>query len=140
VPCVLNIFGVILLERLGWIVGQAGVALTFLMLLIGQVVVLCTTLSCSAIATNGTIKSGGAYCNSHHGFSRKLTCVCQIYCPEFSVLNLEAVWESCSTLPICSLVLLRFLVLVRRLCLLPICLLIPAVGLFLCSQWWRCFW
>ncbi len=60
-PCLLNILGVILYLRLGWAVGQLGiVGLTAAYTLAGITVIL-TTLSISAIATNGVVKGGGAY-------------------------------------------------------------------------------
>eukprot|EP00003_Mantamonas_plastica_P015111 TRINITY_DN2580_c0_g1_i4.p1 TRINITY_DN2580_c0_g1~~TRINITY_DN2580_c0_g1_i4.p1 ORF type:complete len:930 (-),score=290.19 TRINITY_DN2580_c0_g1_i4:2-2746(-) len=61
VPCMLSIFGVILFERLGWQVGQAGVFETVLMFLLGYTLITLTTLSISAISTNGKMKGGGAY-------------------------------------------------------------------------------
>jgi amino acid transporter len=61
VPCLLNILGIILYLRLGWAVGQLGiVGLTAAYTLAGITVIL-TTLSISAIATNGVVKGGGAY-------------------------------------------------------------------------------
>ena len=59
--CMLNIFGVIMFLRLGWVVGQAGVPLTIAIISIATVVTFLTTSSMSAIATNGTVKAGGAY-------------------------------------------------------------------------------
>ena len=56
IPCNLSIFGVILFERLGWVVGQAGVYLAYLILALGYTMVTITTLSLSAIATNGKVK------------------------------------------------------------------------------------
>eukprot|EP01084_Bolivina_argentea_P078524 142503_1 len=59
--CLLNIFGVIMFLRVGWIVGQCGILPTFGIILISTVVTTSTTLSMSAICTNGTILAGGAY-------------------------------------------------------------------------------
>lgn len=61
VPCVLSIFGVILFVRLPWIVGQGGLYLALLMLIIAYVVVTVTVLSLSAISSNGRMGGGGAY-------------------------------------------------------------------------------
>ena len=61
IRCVLNIFGVMLFLRISWLVGQAGVGLMTLIILLATVVTLSTTLSMSAICTNGEIKAGGAY-------------------------------------------------------------------------------
>ena len=49
----------ILFERLGWVVGQAGVYLAYLILAVGYTMVTITTLSLSAIATNGKVKGAG---------------------------------------------------------------------------------
>lgn len=61
VPCLLGIWGVILFERLPWIIGQAGLLYTLLMMLIALGVVVTTVLSVSAISTNGNMRGGGAY-------------------------------------------------------------------------------
>eukprot|EP00055_Hartaetosiga_balthica_P000452 m.136605 g.136605 ORF g.136605 m.136605 type:complete len:867 (-) comp10776_c0_seq1:175-2775(-) len=61
VPCVLTIFSVILFLRLGFVLGQAGVAGTMMMLFLAYAVVGLTILSISAISTNGIVKGGGAY-------------------------------------------------------------------------------
>ena len=61
VPCCLCIFGVILYQRLGWIVGQAGVRMFLLMLFVSYAVVIVTALSLSALSTNGRLRGGGAY-------------------------------------------------------------------------------
>ncbi|MES1917330.1 MAG: hypothetical protein MHM6MM_009067, partial [Cercozoa sp. M6MM] len=51
--CLLNVFGVIMFLRLGWIVGKAGWLLTFAIIGLAGLVIVLTTLSMSAIATNG---------------------------------------------------------------------------------------
>lgn len=61
VPCVLNIFGVILFLRIGWITGQAGLWEVLLMLAMAFLLVILTTLSMSAVAANGRMSGGGAY-------------------------------------------------------------------------------
>eukprot|EP00466_Bigelowiella_natans_P021009 jgi/Bigna1/87190/estExt_fgenesh1_pg.C_170175 len=61
VSCLLNIFGVIMFLRLPWTVGQAGILLTLVIIFISNVVTTITTLSMSAICTNGAVKAGGAY-------------------------------------------------------------------------------
>jgi len=60
-PCTQNILGVILFIRLPWIVGQAGMVYTTLLVLLCVASTVLTTLSMSALATNGPIKSGGPY-------------------------------------------------------------------------------
>ena len=61
VPCCQNILGVILFLRLGTIVGQAGVNTTLVVVGLCCLCTFMTSLSLSAIATNGAIKSGGPY-------------------------------------------------------------------------------
>ncbi|XP_041980816.1 bumetanide-sensitive sodium-(potassium)-chloride cotransporter [Aricia agestis] len=59
--CLLNIWGVMLFLRLSWVVGQAGVGQSVLLILTTSVVTTITALSMSAISTNGVIKGGGTY-------------------------------------------------------------------------------
>ncbi len=47
--------------RLSWVVGQAGIGLATVIILLSGVVTVITTLSMSAICTNGEVKGGGAY-------------------------------------------------------------------------------
>ena len=61
IRCVLNIWGVMLFLRLSWIVGQSGIGQTVLIILLSTVVTCITTLSMSAICTNGQVRGGGAY-------------------------------------------------------------------------------
>eukprot|EP00038_Savillea_parva_P026060 m.51091 g.51091 ORF g.51091 m.51091 type:complete len:907 (-) comp7284_c1_seq1:166-2886(-) len=61
VPCVLSIFSVILFLRLGYVLGQAGLIVSLIMLVVAYAVVFLTVLSISAISTNGVVKGGGAY-------------------------------------------------------------------------------
>lgn len=61
IRCVLNIWGVMLFIRLSWVVGQAGIGLAAVIILLSGVVTVITTLSMSAICTNGEVKGGGAY-------------------------------------------------------------------------------
>lgn len=60
-PCIQNIFGVILFIRMVWIVGTAGVPLAFIVVLICCMVTFTTSISLSAIATNGIVPAGGSY-------------------------------------------------------------------------------
>eukprot|EP00486_Rosalina_sp_Unknown_P013729 CAMPEP_0201592910 /NCGR_PEP_ID=MMETSP0190_2-20130828/190665_1 /ASSEMBLY_ACC=CAM_ASM_000263 /TAXON_ID=37353 /ORGANISM="Rosalina sp." /LENGTH=351 /DNA_ID=CAMNT_0048051875 /DNA_START=61 /DNA_END=1113 /DNA_ORIENTATION=+ len=59
--CLLNIFGVIMFLRVGFVVGQAGIIGALIIMSISSVVTILTALSMSAICTNGTILAGGAY-------------------------------------------------------------------------------
>lgn len=61
IRCVLNIFGVMLFLRLSWVTGQAGIGLACLIILISTIVTVVTSLSMSAICTNGEVKGGGTY-------------------------------------------------------------------------------
>ncbi|NP_001192240.1 solute carrier family 12 member 3 isoform 1 [Mus musculus] len=61
IRCMLNIWGVILYLRLPWITAQAGIVLTWLIILLSVMVTSITGLSISAISTNGKVKSGGTY-------------------------------------------------------------------------------
>ncbi|XP_061836715.1 solute carrier family 12 member 2 isoform X2 [Nerophis lumbriciformis] len=61
VRCMLNIWGVMLFIRMSWIVGEAGIALSCLIVAMATVVTTITGLSTSAIATNGFVRGGGAY-------------------------------------------------------------------------------
>lgn len=61
IRCMLNIWGVILFLRLSWITSQAGILLTWLIILMSVLVTSITALSVSAISTNGRVSSGGAY-------------------------------------------------------------------------------
>ncbi|XP_023327909.1 solute carrier family 12 member 4 isoform X2 [Eurytemora carolleeae] len=60
-PCLQNIFGVILFIRLTWIVGTCGVIEGFLVVLVCCSVTMITCISMSAIATNGVVPAGGSY-------------------------------------------------------------------------------
>ncbi|XP_054278489.1 solute carrier family 12 member 4 isoform X2 [Macrosteles quadrilineatus] len=60
-PCVQNIFGVILFIRLTWVVGTAGAAYGFFIVFTCCCVTLLTAISMSAIATNGVVPAGGSY-------------------------------------------------------------------------------
>ncbi|CAH1967079.1 unnamed protein product [Acanthoscelides obtectus] len=61
VRCLLNIWGVMLFLRLTWVVAQAGIGQSILLILTTTVVTTITSLSMSAISTNGVIKGGGTY-------------------------------------------------------------------------------
>ncbi|XP_063908850.1 bumetanide-sensitive sodium-(potassium)-chloride cotransporter isoform X1 [Zophobas morio] len=61
IPCLLNIFGVMLFLRLSWVVAEAGVGESLIIIGISAAVCIITTLSLSAISTNGEVKGGGIY-------------------------------------------------------------------------------
>ncbi|CAL2039991.1 unnamed protein product [Caenorhabditis brenneri] len=60
-PCLQNIFGVLFFIRLAWIIGTAGVFQAFFVVLTCVSVTFLTSISLSAIATNGVVPSGGPY-------------------------------------------------------------------------------
>lgn len=64
VRCLLNIWGVMLFMRLSWVVGQAGIGLSTLIVLLATVVTVITSISMSAICTNGEVKGGQSALNS----------------------------------------------------------------------------
>ncbi|KAL9968356.1 hypothetical protein ACROYT_G026717 [Oculina patagonica] len=59
--CLLNIWGVMLYLRLTWVAGQAGIGWSTVIIVLSAVVTMFTTLSMSAVCTNGEVKGGGAY-------------------------------------------------------------------------------
>ncbi|KHN73130.1 Sodium/chloride cotransporter 3 [Toxocara canis] len=60
-PTIQHILGVTMFIRLFWVVGIAGVWHTMLLLLCCCLCTLLTSISLSAVATNGVVESGGAY-------------------------------------------------------------------------------
>lgn len=61
VPTTLNVLSILMFLRFGFILGQGGVVGMLGMLVACYAINLLTTLSISAIATNGTVRGGGAY-------------------------------------------------------------------------------
>jgi potassium/chloride transporter 9 len=61
VPVTLNVLSILMFLRFGFLLGQAGLVGMMGMLLAAYAINLLTTLSISAIATNGTVRGGGAY-------------------------------------------------------------------------------
>lgn len=59
--CLLNIWGVMLFLRLTWVVGQAGLLEGLAIITLANIVTVITTISMSAVCTNGQIKAGGIY-------------------------------------------------------------------------------
>lgn len=59
--CLLNIFGVIMFLRLGYIMGKTGLVWGMVLIVTCCGLTLITTLSLSAICTNGDVGAGGAY-------------------------------------------------------------------------------
>nr|XP_036578435.1 cation chloride cotransporter [Colletotrichum truncatum]KAF6785678.1 cation chloride cotransporter [Colletotrichum truncatum] len=61
IPVCLNIFSILMFLRFGWILGQVGLLGMLGLLVTAYLVDFLTTLSLSAIASNGEVKGGGAY-------------------------------------------------------------------------------
>lgn len=61
IPCLLNIWGVMLFLRISWVVAQAGIIESLIIVGVSALVCVITTLSLSAICTNGEVKGGGIY-------------------------------------------------------------------------------
>ncbi|KAK4709854.1 hypothetical protein R3W88_004367 [Solanum pinnatisectum] len=61
VPCLQNIMGIIYYIRFSWIVGMAGIGESLLLVTFCGSCTFLTTISLSAIATNGAMKGGGPY-------------------------------------------------------------------------------
>ncbi len=61
VPSILTILGVILFLRLGWVVGQAGIVATLIIISLSSIITLITGLSISSAATNSKVGPGGSY-------------------------------------------------------------------------------
>jgi hypothetical protein len=59
-PSILTILGIILFLRLGYVVGNAGLAYALIILALANGISVLTTFSLSAIATNLKVKGGGA--------------------------------------------------------------------------------
>ncbi len=60
-PSILTILGIILFLRLGYVVGNAGLGFTLIILFLANGISVLTTVSLSAIATNLKVKGGGIY-------------------------------------------------------------------------------
>jgi amino acid transporter len=60
-PSILTILGIILFLRLGFVVGNAGLGRTLILLALANGISVLTTFSLSAIATNLKVKGGGDY-------------------------------------------------------------------------------
>lgn len=60
-PNVLTILGIILFLRIGWVVGQAGLAGALIIIAVANLISLFTGFSLSAISTNMQVRTGGTY-------------------------------------------------------------------------------
>ena len=60
-PSILTILGVIMYMRLGWVVGNAGLVGTIIVILLAHLIAVSTGLSVSSVATDKKIGAGGIY-------------------------------------------------------------------------------
>ncbi len=60
-PSILTILGVIMYMRLGWVVGNAGLLGTIVIIIIAHIIAVTTGLSVSSVATDKKIGAGGIY-------------------------------------------------------------------------------
>jgi solute carrier family 12 (potassium/chloride transporters), member 9 len=60
-PTTLNVMSILMFLRFGFILGQIGILGMLFLLILSYAIDLLTTLSISAISTNGTVRGGGAY-------------------------------------------------------------------------------
>ncbi len=60
-PSILTILGVILFMRANFVIGQAGIILTIVILLVAKSITYATSLSIAAVSTNMEVKGGGFY-------------------------------------------------------------------------------
>ena len=71
-PSVLTILGLIMYLRFGWVVGNVGLPLTLLIVLLASAVTTITALSASALATNMRVGVGGEYYMVAHSLGLEL--------------------------------------------------------------------
>jgi amino acid transporter len=71
-PSVLTILGLIMYLRFGWVVGNLGLPLTIIVVLIASSITFITALSASAIATNMRVGVGGEYFMIAHSLGLEL--------------------------------------------------------------------
>ena len=71
-PSVLTILGLIMYLRFGWVVGNLGLPLTIVVVLIACAITFITALSASAIATNMRVGVGGEYFMIAHSLGLEL--------------------------------------------------------------------
>ena len=60
-PSMLTILGTIMYLRIGWVVGNAGIYKTLLIVVLANTITIFTALSISSIATSQKVGVGGAY-------------------------------------------------------------------------------
>ena len=71
-PSVLTILGLIMYLRFGWVVGNVGLPLTVVIVLLASSITFITALSASAVATNMRVGVGGEYYLISHSLGLEL--------------------------------------------------------------------
>ena len=71
-PSILTILGIIMYLRFGWVVGNLGLPLTIIIVLLSSSITFITALSASAIATNMSVGVGGEYYMIAHSLGVEL--------------------------------------------------------------------
>ncbi|MCG8458196.1 MAG: hypothetical protein MI919_18105, partial [Holophagales bacterium] len=71
-PSVLTILGLIMYLRFGWVVGNVGLGLTLVIVLLASAITFVTALSASAVATNMRVGVGGEYYMISHSLGLEL--------------------------------------------------------------------
>lgn len=71
-PSVLTILGLIMYLRFGWVVGNVGLGLTIVVVLVASSITFITALSASAVATNMRVGAGGEYYLISHSLGLEL--------------------------------------------------------------------
>ncbi|KAL4218214.1 hypothetical protein ACF0H5_022950 [Mactra antiquata] len=79
--CMINLLGVVIFLRMGWIVGNAGVSLTILTIILAVLVVLIVALSGIGVCERCKVESGGVYFLMSHVLGARIGgSVGVIYC------------------------------------------------------------
>ena len=74
-PVTLSMCSTMVFLRMGYVVGNAGLWGSLLMMLIAFTILICTVFSLSAIATNGAVEGGGVYFMISRTLGNKMLCV-----------------------------------------------------------------
>ena len=61
IPCILQMIGVILFMRLGWVLGHVGLPAMLTIITISASIILITSFSMTSVVTNMKIGGGGSY-------------------------------------------------------------------------------
>ena len=100
VPTCENMWGVLIFLRFFYVVGHAGVWQALVIVFVSFLSSLCTTMSLSAMATNGPVEAGGAYYIISRALGHKLGgAVGTTYWPAYPCSRSwksSAPWRSCS--------------------------------------------